>query len=677
MNADFRSFDSASGFVVVLDPDGRIVYWNRACSELTGYPLEEARGRRVWDFLLAPEDAEAARAAFVQVRDRGLPARFENDWVSRDGKRHRLAWSSAVIIGSDGRVDRVVASGVEITERERLERALQRSQEELRRSEAYLRAIFSHAFQFIGLLAPDGTVVEANQSALEFVDARREDVVGRPFSETPWWRGYPDLQSRLRSAIRDAAEGRFARFEATHPGASGRAATIDFSLTPVKDETGRVVLLVPEGRDITERKQAETRQQFLAEAGGILANALEYRDPLSEIAKLAVQFLADCCIVDVADDQGSVRRVEVAHSTAPRPWFAELLERVPLDRKHPHLTYSVLETKRPVLMTEVAPGELDVLAQSEEHLRALQALDPKSLMSVPLVAGGRILGALLFVSSRPERRYGPDDLRVAQELADRAALAVENARLYRIAREAIEARDQVLAIVAHDLRSPLQVALIASKTIIDACPGEGNARAARKAAEAIRRSVDRANHLIQDLLDVTRIESGGLSVERTSVPARELVAEAAETFGPAATESALRLETEIPEDLPSIPADRERILQVFSNLIGNAMKFTPAGGRIRIAARRGEQEVCFCVSDTGPGIAPEHLPHLFDRFWQARPEDRRGTGQGLPIAKGIVEAHGGRIWAESAPGRGSTFCFTVPFEHSAPFRPSPESDAAR
>jgi PAS domain S-box-containing protein len=545
---------------------------------------------------------------------------------------------------------------------EALVEELQRSREDLRRSEAYLRAVFENALELMGLLAPDGTLLEANRSALAFAGARREDVIGRPFWETVWWRGRPDLQRRLEEAVREGAQGRSARFEATHPAADGRIATIDFSLTPVTDEQGGVGLLVTEGRDITERRQSERRQEFLAEVGGILAAALEYRDPLSEIARLAVYHLADCCIVDVVDEGGDVRRVAVAHAAEPRPRCAEFLERVRIDRTRPHLMAAVLAAKHPILLSEVRPVDLDALAPDEEYLRALRELDPRSLIGVPLLAHGRMLGALLFVSSRPERRYAPEDVRIAVEVAARAALTIENARLHHTEREAIEARDRVLAVVAHDLRSPLHAALIASRTVLSACPGEGRGEvAARRSAEAVARCVERASRLIEDLLEVTRVESGGLSLERASVAPGDLVAEAAETFDGACAEAQLSLEKDVEEALPHVLADRARILQVFSNLIENALKFTPAGGSVRIAAARAEQQVCFSIADTGAGIPPANLARIFDRFWQGR-SDRRGTGQGLPIAKGIVEAHGGRIWAESTPGQGSRFCFTLPID---------------
>jgi PAS domain S-box-containing protein len=539
---------------------------------------------------------------------------------------------------------------------EKFEEALRRSRGQLRGKEAYLDAIFDHTFQFIGLLSPEGTLLEANRSALKFVGAAREEVVGRPFWETPWWHWDPEQVARLRDAICAAAQGRFVRFETRHRGVDGRIAAIDFSLTPISDDSDRVILLVPEGRDITERKRAEARQQLLAEAGGVMAAGLGSRETLSAILELAVRSLADCCILALVEGDGDAPRFEIAHAGAARPWFADLLVEA-LDRECLHPLRSALDTMQPVLLPGVAPALLESWARDEGHLRALRALGAESMMAVPLIARGRSAGALLFVSSRPDFRYGPDDLRSATDLAQRAVLMIENARLHRATCEAIAARDAVLALVAHDLRTPLGAIDLSVTSIISACHDE---RSVRAASEIIRRAVGRASRLIDDLLDVASIEAGKLRLERAPVSARDLVIEAAEALSPAVRENSLELERDVEEALPTVVADRGRILQVFSNLVGNAIKFTPAGGRVRIAAERRSGEVCFSVSDTGAGILAEHLPHVFDRFWQARRADRRGAGQGLPIARGIVEAHGGRIWVESTPGQGSTFRFTVP-----------------
>jgi signal transduction histidine kinase len=165
---------------------------------------------------------------------------------------------------------------------------------------------------------------------------------------------------------------------------------------------------------------------------------------------------------------------------------------------------------------------------------------------------------------------------------------------------------------------------------------------------------------IQDLLEIARIEAGQLTITRAQLSARELIVEAVDLQRPLASSASLELRVELDREVPEVWGDRDRLLQVFENLIGNAIKFTKAGGRIRVGAAPSDHEVVFWVADTGGGIAPESLPHIFDRFWQATSAARQGAGLGLPITKGIVEAHGGRIWVESTEGQGATFSFTIP-----------------
>ncbi|KIG14390.1 Sensory box histidine kinase [Enhygromyxa salina] len=223
-----------------------------------------------------------------------------------------------------------------------------------------------------------------------------------------------------------------------------------------------------------------------------------------------------------------------------------------------------------------------------------------------------------------------------------------------IARRAIAARDEVLGIVAHDLRNPLNIVLLHSEIL------RRRGAEAPKSLVAIRRAALRMSRLIGDMLDVTALEAGSLAVERDEVPVRSLLDEAIDTESDAAARAQLQLRIEAPEQTPALLADRDRLLQVFDNLIGNAIKFTPAGGEVVVGAQHQDQMVQFSVSDTGAGIPPDELAHVFDRFWQAKKTDSRGAGLGLPIVKGIVEAHGGMIWVQSEPGCGTTFYFTVP-----------------
>lgn len=222
-------------------------------------------------------------------------------------------------------------------------------------------------------------------------------------------------------------------------------------------------------------------------------------------------------------------------------------------------------------------------------------------------------------------------------------------------------RDEVLGIVSHDLRSPLNTIMLSSELLLGLEPeGAETGDLERRQLGVIKRSVEQMNRLIQDLLDVARMEAGRLPMACQPLRVGPLLSEVVELHRAQIEAKSLRLESALPAELPPVLADRERVLQVFSNLIGNAAKFTPAGGRIFLRAERHGREVRFSVTDTGPGIAPEQIEHIFDPFWQAQRGAREGAGLGLPIAKGIVDAHGGRVWVESEEGVGSTFYFTLP-----------------
>jgi signal transduction histidine kinase len=240
-----------------------------------------------------------------------------------------------------------------------------------------------------------------------------------------------------------------------------------------------------------------------------------------------------------------------------------------------------------------------------------------------------------------------------------AMLTRREQRARAVAEAAVRSRDEVVSIVSHDLRNPLSTVTMATGFLLETIPRVDTRAAERRQLEIVRRAAESMDHMIQDLLDIARIETGRLAVETAPICVADLVQEAVGMLEPIAEKQGKRLVSTVQEGLPAVNADRERMLQIFSNLVGNAVKFTPAGGTITLAAERDADVVRFHVSDTGTGIPPEHLPHLFDRFWQANRTDRRGIGLGLPIVKGLVEAHGGEIRVVSEPGRGTTFSFTV------------------
>jgi signal transduction histidine kinase len=285
-----------------------------------------------------------------------------------------------------------------------------------------------------------------------------------------------------------------------------------------------------------------------------------------------------------------------------------------------------------------------------------------SAAAVPLIKGGQVLG-VLEVAMRERRPLEPEDVRLLEAVAVRLVAVLDRQRSLdaeRRARAQAEAalrqRDEVLAIVAHDLRNPLNRISLSASFLRSSLGPDTDPRP----WELMQRGVKDMDRLIQDLLDVSRLEAGGLEVDRSQLPLAPLLAELREEFGELARSRGVELACHADPAVPQVLADRRRLVQALSNLIDNALRLTPAGGRVTIEARPAPGYVEFAVSDTGPGIPPEHLPHLFDRFWQGARARRGGAGLGLAIVKGIVEAHGGRLFAESRPGEGAVFRFWIP-----------------
>ncbi len=318
------------------------------------------------------------------------------------------------------------------------------------------------------------------------------------------------------------------------------------------------------------------------------------------------------------------------------------------------LARTVCETHRPLRLTRAELGAHPAGGASTSGRPPLHGL-----LVAPLLGGdGRNLG-LIHVSDRRDGDFTESDEAVLVQLAQTASVAVENVRLYEETRRAVRVRDEIVAVVSHDLRNPLNALVLAASTAERKLPDVGSLRAS---LAVIRRSADRMTHLIGDLLDVTRMESGKLVLERARHPSAQLVDDVLQAQRAFVESRSIALHAEVADGLPAILADRERLFQVFANLLGNAVKFTPPGGSITVRAAPSGERVRFTVADTGGGIPAEHLPHVFDRFWQDRRTASQGTGLGLSIVKGIVEAHRGELWVESVVGQGSAFSFTLPVD---------------
>jgi PAS domain S-box-containing protein len=409
-------------------------------------------------------------------------------------------------------------------------------------------------------------------------------------------------------------------------------------------------------RDVTERKRFEQRQQFLAEAGERLASSFGSSETLNQVARLAVPVIAEGCILENRVGNGFLAGA-AAHID---PDIEEILdeigtagERIP-PKGHP-LT-EILGKASPILLQSNAASRLLEASVNPAYLNAVKAMNPQSALFLPLVAREQLIGALTLF--RTTRTFDGDDLGFAEDLARLAALALDNARLHDTVRASLRARDEMVGVVSHDLRNPVAAVKMLSGTLLRAAQTDG--KQARESIELIAQAAEQMDTLIRDLLDVNRLDAGKLMISATPVDPSVLLKDCLQTLRPLVEEKGISLELQLETSLPKVMADRERIQQTLSNLVGNAIKFSRAGSRIVVLTRRDAGGVTISVLDNGKGIPAEHMPRVFDRYWQSSRTDRQGAGLGLAIAKGIVDAHGGRIWIESKPDEGTTASFTLP-----------------
>jgi PAS domain S-box-containing protein len=541
---------------------------------------------------------------------------------------------------------------VEITERKRLE-------EELRLAEAKSSGIVSISADAIISVDENQCITLFNEGAERIFGYSKAEAIGASLDLL--------IPERFRSIHREHIAGFMVGRESSRRMGEGSAGIfgrrksgeefpVDAAISRLNVGGKRIMTVAL--RDITEQKRIEREQTFLAEVGAVLASSLDYADTLENILRMAVRDLADFCIVDVVEEDGSVRRLKVMSRDPSKRWVCDLLMQVPLDRMRRHFISFVIQNKRPVLMEHLSSDTIAALSRNEEHFRALLAADVKSLIAAPLLVRGKLVGIIKLVSSSGSRVYGPADVRLAEELAQRAAVSIENARLFAEAQRAVKTREDVLAVVSHDLRNPVTAMGLAAHLLrqfdrIDTIR-------LTQLADTIQRAVDRMQILLSDLLDFAKIQSGTFSIETRCESVDRVATPVIDSLRLLAEAKRQTLEVNLASDLPEVAIDPHRIGQVVSNFLGNAIKFTPEGGTIRVSARHQGNEVVITVADTGPGIPLDHLPKIFDWFWQAQGSKRVGSGLGLSIAKGIVEAHGGRIWAESELGKGSSFSFALP-----------------
>lgn len=665
------TFEQAAVGIAHLTLDEEWISVNQRFCEITGYSREEILKLNVED-LTHPEDVERSLDFIRRISAGELPEyRIEKRYIRKDGNVIWVNLTVSIVRSAANEPLYLVAFIEDITER-------REAQSEVGRTLSLLRATLESTADGILVVDLNGRILSSNQKLADMWEIPAEIfgggddqvAINAALSKLK----YPEeFVSKVIELYRHPDEASYDVLELK----DGRTFERYSQPQRINDiPVGRVWSF----RDVTARRQAELqarelareqaaraeaehaehRAALLAEASRVLSASFDYQTTLAALVRLAVPSLADYCALDIVEDGDRFDRIGEAHAD---PTKSQLLREVAtfprsaLTSHHPLIR--VMTTGEPVLEREVTPSFIRLSFAEDGQRKIVEALGPRSLICVPLASSGPPLGALTLVTSDTSgRRFSIADLSLAADLARRAAIVVEHARLFHEAQQATRARDDVLAVVAHDLRNPLNTVSMAVSLMLESTPPEMVQE--RRQVEIVRRATDRMNRMIQDLLDVKRIESGRLAIDIKPESPVGLINDTIDMLRPLAAGSTIRLEANVDEGLPAVLADSARIQQVLSNLVGNAVKFTPRNGRISITAEPAEGEVRFGVIDTGPGIPAEQLPHIFGRFWQATPSDRRGIGLGLAIAKGIVEAHSGKIWVESHVGLGSTFYFTLP-----------------
>jgi signal transduction histidine kinase/CheY-like chemotaxis protein len=419
-----------------------------------------------------------------------------------------------------------------------------------------------------------------------------------------------------------------------------------------------VELVAREQAARADAEATERRASFLAQASVLLAASLDVEATLRNVARLTVPFLADFCAIDMASDRGQPQRVVAVHADpAKESLVRELRERYGFNPEAQEGVPKVLATGRSAFVPHVTDEHLRAAATSDAQLALLRELKLGSWIIVPLVARGRVLGAITLVMAESGRRYGLADVAMAEDLGRRAAVAIENAELYREAQLANQAKDQFLATLSHELRTPINAVYGWARMLRD----ERMERQVRdRGLEAIERNAHAQVQLIDDLLDVSRIVTGKLRLEVRPIDVAAVMDRALDAVRPAAEAKGVRLQTVVDPRAAPIMGDPDRLQQVVWNLLINAIKFTPRGGRVEVTLRQINSHLELVVADTGAGIDPALLPHLFERFRQG---DRThgGLGIGLALVRHLVEMHGGSVAATSAgPGQGAAFTVKLP-----------------
>ena len=543
-----------------------------------------------------------------------------------------------------------------------------RAELSVRESETRTRAVIDSALECVISIDAAGTITEWNPAAENTFGWTREQAVGREMAAliVP-----PAVRDAHRAGLRRYLETGEARVLGRR--LEMRAVRADGTELPVELTITRVPVAGPPSftgylRDISDRKRSEELQRFLIEASRVLASTLDGDQALTELTRIVVPTLADWCVVDVIDesDPDQLHRVAVAHADRAKAERARKLgTRNPISLDAVSGPGRVARTGEAELVPVVTPETSD-RAPDGGSPPAMEGFAPVSYVSVPIETRDRMLGVLTLVSAESRRRYGPQELALAQEIARRAAMAVDNARLYETALVASRAKSDFLAVMSHELRTPLNAVIGYAELLLMGVPAaippqtHGHVQRIRTASRHLL-------EIVEEILTFSRMDAGREAVVRAPADAVALVRDTIVLIEPMAREKGLDFVTRVPNHAIAMETDAGKVRQILVNLLSNAMKFTERG-RVTLTLTERDGGIAVVVEDTGIGIAPENAERVFEPFWQVQQSATRqvgGTGLGLSVARRLARLLGGDLSVESTPGEGSRFTVTLPLRAPA------------
>jgi len=662
--------ETAGALVVVLDSQGRVVRFNRACEQTTGYSFEEVRSQHFWELLLIKEEIEPVKAVFEQLKAGSFPNQHENYWVAKDGKRRLITWSNTTLINKEGSIEYIIGTGIDITERRQTEGALRESEERFRRlSDATSEGI---------VINDKGKILDVNLTFAAMFGYEMSEVIGM------------NVLQLMAPEYRDLTERNIlAGFEQLYESVGLRKDGTTFPLEIRAKETqydGRMVR-VGAIRDVTEERQVKiqlTRQSSVLDAINKVFREMLTCETEEDVARTCLTVAEELTnskfgFIGEINEEGRFDTIALSDPGWDDCRMAKSDAVVIIKNMEIRGIWgNTLKDEQSQIVNE--PGcHPDSVGIPEGHPPIT------SFLGVPLKYAGKTIGmialankglgynstdqedvetlSVAFVESLMRKRAEVELQKAHDELELRVQertrkLEMTSERL----RRANQAKSEFLANMSHELRTPLNAIIGFSEVLRDGICGKLNQEQIEAVLD-IRAGGEDLLNMINDILDLSKIEVGKMEFNSETFPFDDILESVKNVLGNMIKKKEQTFIANVPGDLPLICADKTRLKQILYNLLSNAVKFTPEGGSITMTASYNDSDFFFEVEDTGIGIKEEDMDNLFKEFVQldsSYSRQHEGTGLGLALTKRLVQMHGGSIWAESEYGKGSKFNFTLP-----------------